>query len=84
MNDCQNVAMEAPRAMQNMAPGLNYGNIAPVLNYGNKEQEMTLKNHKKLTDLAYRVKDFIDANGGLNYQEACQFGNLMTSIIHLK
>lgn len=45
---------------------------------------MTLKDHKRLNDLAYSVKAFIDANGGLNDSEACFFGNIMTNIIKLK
>jgi len=51
---------------------------------GMKEEQMNLRTHKRLTDLAYRVKDFIDGNGGLTYQEACIFGNIMQGIINLK
>lgn len=49
-----------------------------------EKRGMTLTGHKRLTDLAYRVKDFIDGNGGLSYDEACQFGYIMANIINLK
>lgn len=49
-----------------------------------KNDDITLKMHRRLTDLAYRVKDFIDGNGGLTHQESCVFGNIMQGIINLK
>lgn len=48
------------------------------------KQGMNLKDHKRLTELAYSVRAFIDANGGLTSSEACFFGNIMSSIINLK
>lgn len=55
-----------------------------LVGIGMKEEQMNLKTHKRLTDLAYRVKDFIDGNGGLTYQESCIFGNIIQGIINLK
>lgn len=72
-----NEAQCEPRAVQNMA---HIG----MAGLDRKEEGMTLKTHKRLTDLAYRVKDFIDGNGGLNYQESCIFGQIITGIINLK
>lgn len=70
-------------------PNAGMGGAGPMVMAPNqvdcdKEDRMTLKNHKRLTDLAYRVKDFIDRNGGLNYQESCTFGQIIQNIINLK
>lgn len=45
---------------------------------------LTLKDHKRLTQLAYQVKELLDAHGGLSYVESCEFGSMMQKIIHLK
>jgi hypothetical protein len=66
----------------NPYPQVAVGGIGMMEDY--KEKGMTLKSHKRLTDLAYRVKDFIDGNGGLTHQESCQFGQIMQTIIGLK
>lgn len=58
--------------------------VGLIENTCSKQDVMNLKNHKRLTDLAYRVKDFIDGNGGLNYHESCIFGQIMQNIINLK
>lgn len=44
----------------------------------------TLQRHQELTALAYRVKKYIDAEGGLKENEACTFGRLVQDIIFLK
>ena len=49
------------------------------------EQQITISRHKQLTALAYRVKEFIDQEGGLNTnQERCMFGDMMARIVELK
>lgn len=45
---------------------------------------MTFQRHQELTALVYRVKKFIDAEGGLSETEGCEFGRLIQSILYLK
>ncbi len=86
MNDQCNASTE--QAIQ----GPNFGGLAGLGQQGialggfiNKQEKlMDLKTHKRLYDLAYSVKAFIDAAGGLTYQESCRFGQIMQEIINLK
>lgn len=73
---------------ENMKMGMSHNliNQAPQLGgmLGTQEKPMDIKTHKRLYDLAYNVKAFIDAHGGLTYTESCRFGHFMQEIINLK
>lgn len=45
---------------------------------------MTFNRHQEITALAYRVKKFIDSEGGLKETEGCHFGRVMQDILYLK
>lgn len=64
-------------ACGNTVPGIQIGMGAQV-------EQITFKRHQELTALAYRVKKFIDSEGGLKYDEGCAFGRYMQEILYLK
>jgi hypothetical protein len=48
-----------------------------------REAQHTVEDEKKLTELAFKTREFIDANGGLKPWEICRFGSMMNSLMQL-
>lgn len=66
------------RAVDNMAQ------IAHPAGLTESYKPFTFARHQELTTLAYLVKKFIDAKGGIKENEGCAFGRLVQEIIFLK